>query len=123
MKTKYVGFRIEDDIYKKIIKLKQDKTITHFFCEIIQDTFEAQKKGTEDYGATMERIEMVMQRLENTLNDSTKEYELTKKMEKILSLLEMTLQISVAIAASSPASTNTIRRKYPTLIEDTIGKR
>lgn len=123
MKTKYVGFRIEDDIYKKIIKLKQDKTITHFFCEIIQDTFEAQKKGTEDYGATMQRIEMVMQRLENTLNDSTKEHELTNKMEKILSLLEMTLQISVAIAASSPASTNTIRRKYPTLIEDTIGKR
>lgn len=123
MKTRFVGFRISEDAYKKIFKLKHEKTITQFFCELIDREFDKKEKSTEDCTATLQKMEILMQKIENTYEHSPQDQEYIKRLEKIFSLLEMNLEISVAIAASSPASTNLIRRKYPTLIEDTLEKR
>lgn len=123
MKTKFVGFRISDDVYRKIFKLKHEKTITQFFCELIDHEFDKMEKSTEDYIATLRHIEKIIQRIENSYEHNPQDQECIKRLEKIFSLLEMNLEISVIIAASSPASTNLIRRKYPTLIQDALEKR
>lgn len=123
MKTKFVGFRISDDVYRKILTLKHEKTITQFFCELIDREISREGKSTEDFTTTLRQVEKVMQKIENTCEHDQQDRECIIRMDKIFELQKLILETSVAIVASSPASANLIRRRYPKLIEDTLDKR
>lgn len=123
VKTKYIGFRVSNDVLQKIFKLKHEKTITQFFLELIDREISREGKSTEDFITTLRQVEKVMQKIENTCERGQQDRECIIRMDKILELQKLILETSVAIVASSPASANLIRRRYPTLIEDTLEKR
>lgn len=118
MKSAFIGFRIDDDMSKKITILKGEQNTTQFISRLINDEYESRKKNTDSLAVTTHRIVEMIQKLENA-----PDHDLTRRLENITKQLETILSISVAIAASSPSSTNLIRRKYPTIIEDILGGR
>ena len=45
VKTKYIGFRVSNDVLQKIFKLKHEKTITQFFLELIDREISEKEKA------------------------------------------------------------------------------
>lgn len=120
MKSAFIGFRIDDDMSKKITFLKGEQNTTQFISRLINDEYESLKKNTDSLAVTTSRIEEIIRRLENTFENNRQDHDLTRRLDNIITHLETILSISAAVAASLPAATNIVRRKFPRIFEDIL---